>query len=144
MHDRGTTGRAGFTLALLGIVAALAAMTWPITSTSYLIPAFILLPTAILLLVQLAGDLRATAPPTRAPDDAASPGRAVAWLLLMPALLAVAGLVYGGAVYTLVYLRFGNRDGWTLAVASALAVGTGLALVAHGLRMPQMFVGPFW
>lgn len=143
MHDRRPPARAGFTLALLGIVAALAAMTWPITSTSYLIPAFILVPTAVLLVIQLAGDLRAAAT-DRAPGNAALPARALAWFLLMPVLLAVAGLVYGGAIYTLAYLRLRNRDNWTFAVASALAVGLGLTLLAHGLRMPQLFDGPLW
>lgn len=143
MHDRRQTARTGFTLALLGVVAALAAMTWPISSTSYLIPAFILPPTAALLVIQLTGDLRATTT-ARAPEEAALPGRAFAWLLLMPGLLAVAGLVYGGAIYTLAYLRLRNRDSWTLAVVSALAVGAGLTLVARGLRMPQLFAGPFW
>lgn len=143
MHDRRSTARTGFTLALLGVVAALAAMTWPIESTSYLIPAFILLPTAVLLVIQLAGDLRAAAA-GRAPEDAVLPCRAFAWLLLMPGLLTVAGLVFGGAIYTLAYLRLRNRDSWTLAAVSALAVGAGLTLVAHGLRMPQLFAGPFW
>ncbi len=143
MPDRRLAARAGFTLALLGVVAALAMMTWPISSTSYRVPAFILLPTAILLVVQLARDLRETRT-VPAFGDTAVLGRAFAWLLFMPVLLAATGLVYGGAIYTLAYQRFGNRDSWTSALVSALAVGSGLALVAHGLRMPQLFVGPIW
>jgi hypothetical protein len=140
MTERAPAIRAGFTLALLGVVVVMAAMTWPITSASYLIPAFILVPTAALLVYQLINDMR-PARPEKSTDGLA---RAFAWLLLMPVMLAVLGLVFGGGLYTLAYLRLGNNDRWTLALVCALAVASGLALLAYTLRMPQLFSGPFW
>ncbi|MDZ7841247.1 MAG: hypothetical protein U5R46_10585 [Gammaproteobacteria bacterium] len=142
MRNGPPTPRVVFTLALLGLVAALAVMTWPIRSTSYLIPAFILVPTAVLLAFQLCRDMRG--PRTEpAGDDAAAVVAAFAWLALMPVLLAATGLVFGGALYTLAYLRVRNGDGRVLSLVSAMVVGAGLALVAYGLRMPQLFSGPF-
>lgn len=135
--------RPAFTLSLLGLVAVLAAMTWPIRSTSYLIPAFILVPTAALLVLQFLTDIRTRDAMQSAGGTTGLPG-AFAWLALMPVLLAATGLVAGGAIYTFAYLRLRNGERRLLSLVTGLSVGLGLALLARALRMPQLFSGPFW
>lgn len=132
-----------FTLILLGVVTVLAAMTWPVRSTSYLIPAFILVPTAVLLVIQLVKDIRASAT-GRAADEAMVPARAFAWLGLMPMLLGAIGLVAGGALYTLLYLKVRTGETWTSSMTASLGVGGGLTALAYLLRMPQLFAGLIW
>jgi hypothetical protein len=143
MTEREPIIRAGFTLALLGVVVVMAAMTWPVMSASYRIPAFILVPTAVLLVYQLINDMR-PAGSQRSTGSTDGLACAFAWLLLMPVLLAALGLVFGGGLYTLAYLRLGNNDRWMLALVCALAVGGALALLAYTLRMPQLFSGLLW
>lgn len=135
--------RPAFTLTLLGLVAVLAATTWPIRSTSYLIPAFILVPTAALLVLQLLGDIRSRDAAPSAGGTTGLPG-AFAWLALMPVLLAATGLVAGGALYTFAYLRLRNGDRWLFSLIAGLSVACVLALMARVLRMPQLLTGPFW
>lgn len=143
MIVRRSTSGTWVTLILLVVVILLAAMTWPVRSTSYLIPAFILVPTAVLLVIQLVKDIRASAT-KRATDDAMMLARAFAWLMLMPVLLAATGLVAGGALYTLLYLKLRTGESWNLSIATSISIGGGLGVLAYLLRMPQLFAGLIW
>jgi len=135
--------RSRFTLALLAVVGCQALLTWPIRSSSFVLPAYVLAPTAALLVTQLVLDVFHAQPPGEEGEHSAIT-RDVAWLLLMPVLLATTGLVLGGAIYTLLYLRFKAGEAWTLSGISTAAVGAVLALFAFSLRRPGLFDGLLW
>lgn len=143
MTERPSFARAGFTTVLLGIIVTMGLLTWPIRSTSYLIPAFLIVPTGALLAVQLLIDIRFPVA-GRFTEGRREVATAVLWLLLMPVLLAAAGLVFGGAVYTLLYLTVRGGETWGLSGAFAAAVGCFLGAIAYFLRMPQLFAGLSW
>lgn len=143
MSRRRTCARTGFTLALLAVVGCQALLTWPVRSSSFLLPACVLVPTAGLLVVQLVIDAARDRTPT-VPEAQSAIARAVAWLLLMPALLATAGLVFGGALYTLLYLRLKAGESWMLSGISTAAVGGVLALFAFSLQRPGLFDTFLW
>lgn len=137
------SARAWFTLALLALTAFQGALTWPIRSSSFLLPAYVLVPTAVLLIIQLGRDLKrgSGGAPAARPFRMAGPAL---WLLLMPLLLAAAGLVFGGACYTFLFFKFRSGDGWRLSVAATLGVGGVLAVLAFLLHRPDLFAPVFW
>lgn len=137
------SSRTWFTLALLAVVGCQALLTWPAPSSSFLLPACVLVPTAALLAVQLVIDASRDRM-RRAREAQPAIAWAVAWLLAMPVLLATAGLVLGGALYTLLYLRLKAGETWLLSGISTAAVGGVLALLALSLQRPGLFDTLLW
>ena len=128
---------------LLAIVAFLAALTWPIQSVAYILPAFILVLTAFLLLTHVVLNLLQSTPGGQPvhKDPVAS---AMAWVLSMPLLAALLGFVAGASVYVLIYFRFNCRESWVFAVSAMVAVGIALGLLATALEMSQLFDALLW
>lgn len=141
--DSGKAAGLWFTLALLAVVALQGLLTWPVRSSSYLLPACVLVPTALLLVAQLAADLARgrAGQPAR---SALTVCRAVAWLLAMPVLLSAAGLVAGGALYTLACFKIRNGEKWGPSILAAIAVCAALTLLSVALRRPELLAGPLW
>jgi len=134
---------AAFTAVILLVVAGQGLLTWWSWSSAYLIAACVLAPTAVLLCTQLARDVYYddAVPAAGAPASAAG---AIAWLLLMPALFVLLGLVAAGGVYTFVYLRWRSRERPATALALAAVVAGLLAVLAWVLNKPQLYQGPVW
>lgn len=142
-HRPGQAHRSAFTATLLGVIAILAYLSWPVPSASYLLPAYILVPTGALLMVQLARDLRGY---SGEPANNTTPALlgAVTWMLLMPALFASFGLVVAAALYTSLYLRWRGGESLRLAGVTGVVVGAALSALAWSLNKPQLYTGPLW
>lgn len=139
----GSFPRVLFTALLLTVVAVQAIMTWPVQSAAYVLPAYVLAPTFILLLLQLVMDMRGFEP-SRSGNGRRGAAEAVLWLLLMPVLLALSGLVVAAGLYTLVYLRRRSAERWSVAIIGMISASAVLAILAKFLNKPQLFSGPFW
>lgn len=139
----GWAQRSVFTSILLGLIGMQAYLTWPVPSASYLLPACILAPTGVLLMIQLTNDLRGRST-GRVKGTAPANLGAIAWMLLMPALLVLFGLVTAAALYTLLYLRWRGGEGLRLASVAGVVVGAVLSVLAWSLNKPQLFAGPLW
>jgi len=143
-RDRpGRVHRGAFTAMLLGLVAMLAYLTWPVPSASYLLPACILAPTGVLLTMQLAKDLRARRA-RHANNTSPVILGAVTWMLLMPVLFALFGLVIAAALYTSLYLRWRSGESLRLAGVAGVVVGAALSVLAWSLNKPQLLAAPLW
>lgn len=125
----------GFTLALLAVGVVFLAQTIGLSPTGrrVALPAVALV--TLLLLVQLVRDARAPvaeggetpgggAAPTGPDDDARSrsPWRSLAWVLAVPAMIAIAGLCEGVGLHAFAFLRVRGKEPLPVAALGGLGV----------------------
>jgi hypothetical protein len=151
------TTRGWFTGALLLLVVVFLSQSLALTPASRLAPLWVLLPTAVLLLVQLLVEVSprlgerllipqgaVVVPGTRSPDresahDSVPPGdrssrelRVVFWIAWLIGLMYLVGFLLSTALFLLPYLRLESRIGWGRS-AVLTAVATGVIYVVFGV-----------
>jgi hypothetical protein len=159
------TGRAWFTWALLPPVVLLLVLSFGLAPASRLAPLWVLVPTTVLLLVQLLMDssprvrerlrvlqgatVDVPVSETRAAEPEPAPAtvypgsrrgrevRVVFWLALLIGLIYAVGFVLSTALFLLAYLRKESGLGWGRAVTLA-AVATAVVYLVFGVvaRVP--------
>jgi hypothetical protein len=161
--------RVACTLLLLAGFAVIALLTLELGPMARRVPIVVVFPTVALLAVQLVFDLLPVAsrrPPAPAgalfrmrgaPDraravlaasseaddrDPRTEVSTLAWLLALPALVALAGVAVAAPAYALVYLRVRARAPWLISLGTAGAMG----VLASGAKhmAPAIPAGPLW
>ena len=148
----------GFTLALLAVAIVFLAQTIGLSATGRRVALPVVLLVAALLVVQLVRDARTpVARPERLADDGApmaapdqGPWSSLAWVLALPAMIAIAGVREGVLLHTFAFLRHRGREPLAVAVVGALVVaglvwwvvGTLLGAELPGGLMGQLLTGP--
>lgn len=136
-----------FTLALLGFAAVILYATAGLSEVGRLVPLAVLVPTLVLLLVQLCLDvapgfvqkhslleqkdvfgieqMRPT-PAEEATSSAASRGRrklsVFAWVAMIPALVYLLGPLIALPLFLLLYLKVRSKEGWAVSIGMAVAM----------------------
>jgi hypothetical protein len=122
-------GRLSFTLVLLAFALLILVLTLMLGPTARLVPLRIAMPTVGLLVFQALRDVRreatADATETQARPDDTSELAVLLWVLALPALVYLGGLVIAAPIYAFVYLR------WRSRLSNVRAAG--VAIVAWGL-----------
>lgn len=124
-------GRTGFTLALLALACAMLHLTLGMGAVARQIPLLVVAPLVVLLIAQAGRDVRAVlhpaaaGPPSGRAEQQSRPS-ALAWILLVPVLVELLGIVWGPSVYVLLFLRAQSREAWPRAIAAAALSALGL------------------
>jgi hypothetical protein len=118
------------TASLLGAALLFLLGTMQLKGEARIVPISVLLPLIPLLGYALWRNLESL--PPRAPaasDGRTSDLRVLGWILTLPALVTVAGLVAGSALFVTLWLRRRSGERWGTSVASGLATALALWLV---------------
>ena len=146
--------RSGFTLSLLAGSIGLLCLTLALPPTARQVPLFVVVPLVVLLFLQLVRDLRrarfgrhdgsvpekTTAWPRVSEETQAGVGPAdeiepkprpfvLPWILGLPALAQLLGMVVGPGLFALLYLRLRGRTPWRVALAGSVLTVLGLWLL---------------
>jgi hypothetical protein len=106
-----------------------------------LIPRFVLLFTLLLLLVEIALEMTASARPGAGSENSSSeteplprrperlamapqqPWRVISWIALLPLATGLFGVIAGGALFCMAFLRWRSRESWLYSLTVALLLG---------------------
>ena len=146
--------RSGFTLSLLAGSIGLLCLTLALPPTARQVPLFVVVPLVVLLFLQLFRDLRGarsgghdgsvpektTAWPRVSEETQAGVGPAdemepkprrfvLPWVLGLPALAQLLGMVAGPGLFALLFLRLRGRTAWRVALAGSILTMLGLWLL---------------
>lgn len=118
------------TASMLGVSLLFLLGTMRLTGEARIVPISVLAPLLPLLGYALWHSLKS--PPPRAP--AASDGHTgdrwvLGWILTLPVLVTVAGLVAGSALFVTLWLRRRSGERWAVSIASGLATALALWLL---------------
>ena len=139
-------GRIFLSALFLAIAVLLFVLTLSLGPTARLVPVAVVVPTIILLLLQLCFDLfpqfsetvdsylhlrlhgveklRAQGSITKSQNNQAL-GSVLVWFGAAPLLIYLFGFMLATPLYTIIFLRFHAREGWT----TSLAIGTAISAV---------------
>lgn len=118
------TWGAGFTFFLLTTACGLLYLTLGLGPVARQVPLLVVVPLVGLLTLQLSRDLRlirSSQPgqPTSVLKKAGGPRFLLAWMLSLPVLVQILGIVWGCGLFALGYLRFQSREPWRLSLTAA-------------------------
>jgi hypothetical protein len=113
-----------FTLSLLALACGMLYLTLGIGAVARQVPLLVVVPLVGLLALQLGRDLRTArsfepATPRTGPKETGGRQSALAWILLLPVLSGLLGIVWGPGVFAFVYLRARSREPWRLALTGS-------------------------
>ncbi len=133
------------TVALFGVTAAFAYLTLELGSMARRVPIVIVVPTLILVGAQLLLDLT----PQRggARGDVSPPASeltTLAWLTLLPVLIAGFGPLFALPGYTLLYLKVRARENWSVSLALTAVLGLLAYAVFRFLLAVPLYRGQLW
>ena len=124
-----------FTSCLLLAATIFAFLTLDLSSTARRVPLLVLIPLIGLLSLELKRDLRGTprgetgARGGESPPEVATPDterRTLLWVLALPALVQLFGIVAGPGGFALLYFRVRGKESWRFALAAAALTAAGL------------------
>ena len=126
-----TRGAIALTVSLIAVALLFLVGTTHLAGEARIVPMTVLVPLIPLLGYALWRDLRSgPSPAPSAPTGAASDRWVLAWILALPALVAVAGLIAGSSLFVTGWLRRRSGEEWGASIASGLATAGALWLLA--------------
>lgn len=135
------SGRALTSLAMLTVFAAMSLVALGFPEKARMMPLLVGVPGTLMALAQLIKDLR-TEDPDRAFREGELERRRERHMLLWLAAFLVGvlgfGFLFGAPVLVFAFLRFGQRESWTVALVSA--AGVWVILYAVFTRMLGLFL----
>jgi hypothetical protein len=129
------SARTVFTSCLLLAAIGFAFLTLDLSSTSRRVPLLVLIPLLGLLFLELKRDLQGVpsdgpeAGESRSPREVVTPAaerRTLLWVLALPALVQLFGIVAGPGGFALLYFRVRGKEPWRFALAAAALTAAGL------------------
>jgi Tripartite tricarboxylate transporter TctB family len=130
---------------MLMIFAGMTVMALGFPPQAQLMPLLIGVPATLMALIQLIKELRAPAeaPPTaeaaiEARQEQARERKMLLWLGLFLAGVLALGFLWATPVLVFAFLRFGERESWTIAAIGA--IGTWLVLYVVFVRLLELFL----
>ena len=107
------------------------------------IPQLVLSTTLLVLLLQLAHEVRAPKQPEMTGDGAglAAVLQVMAWIALMLVLVWLTGVSIGAALFCLLYMRFYAGEQWWISAGLAVVLGAGVQLFFGSLMQVPLYQG---
>jgi hypothetical protein len=139
------TGEAvALTASMLGVALLFLVGTMRLTGEARIVPISVLVPLIPLLGYSLWRNLRSRPPGAPPPSTGPAGDRWVlGWILALPALVTIAGLLVGSALFVTVWLRRRSGERWVTSIASGVATAAALGLlgatVLEGCRRGGFF-----
>lgn len=134
-------GRAATSLVMLAIFAAMTAIGLGYPEKARMMPLLVGVPGTILALAQLIRDIRFPTVEALTEETIAEGRREItmfAWLALFLAGVMSFGFLYAAPVLVFAFMRFGQKESWTVALAG----GFGAWVVLYGIftRLLELFL----
>ena len=132
------------TVALFGVTAAFAYLTLDLGSMARRVPIVVVVPTLILLGVQLLLDLTPRGVARGDVSHPASELATLAWLIFLPVLIAGFGALFALPGYTLLYLKVRARESWSVSLGATVVLGFLAYVVFRFLLTVPLYRGQLW
>lgn len=134
-------GRAATSLVMLAIFAAMTAIGLGYPEKARMMPLLVGIPGTILALAQLIRDIRFPTVEALTEETIAERRREIAmfaWLALFLAGVMGFGFLYAAPILVFAFMRFGQKESWTVALAG----GIGAWVVLYGIftRLLELFL----
>jgi hypothetical protein len=129
------SARTVFTSCLLLAATVFAFLTLELSSTARRVPLLVLIPLLGLLFLELKRDFQGAPPAgTETRESGSQPEvvtpaterRTLLWVLALPALVQLFGIVAGPGGFALLYFRVRGKEPWSFALAAAALTAAGL------------------
>jgi len=134
-------GRIITSLVMLAIFAVMTAIGLGYPDKARMMPLLVGIPGTLLALAQLIHDMRFRETETPTDESAGERRREIAmfgWLALFLAGIMGFGFIYAAPVLVLAFMRFGQKESWTVALAGG--VGTWIILYGVFTRLLELFL----
>ncbi|MEE4217562.1 MAG: hypothetical protein V2I48_08140 [Xanthomonadales bacterium] len=123
--------RTWLTLIFLSLTAGFLVSSASLSPVASSVPRAISLATLVLLLMNLARELRSREDPT---DDSPASGKGklvvILWISTLPLAVMAAGITAGSALFSLVFLKGYARETWMTSLVFSLVLGACLLLLS--------------
>ena len=124
-----------------------------------LIPRFVLSFTLLLLLVEIALELKASGTPganiagsksesqplpgnpAQSPIAPRQPWREICWIAVLPLAMWLLGVIVGGALFCLAFLRWRSRESWLYSLTVAVVLGLVLQVLFSWVFQASLYQG---